>query len=172
MTRRGIRGALALLALTGAGGCAGLGALNQVIQAPRFAVAGSAQPEIRLVGPSAQRPLGGASVRLWAEVSNPNPIGVILSSLQGTLALEGVNAAEVSFPLGLPLGAAQDTVIPLDIAVSFSDLPRLAELVPRALAQGRVGYRLDGTVGVDAGLLGRPSFGPMLLLQGNIDTRR
>ena len=167
-----MQAALALLVLVAASGCAALGALNQVIQAPRFAVAGSAQPEIRLVGPSTQRPLGGASIRLWAEGANPNPIGVVLSSLQGKLALEGVDAADVSFPLGLPLGAAQDTVIPLDIAVSFADLPRLAELIPRALGQGRVGYRLDGTVGVDAGVLGRPSFGPMLLLQGSIDTRR
>ena len=172
MFHRGIEAAFALLALAALSGCAALGGLNQVIQAPRFAVAGTAQPEIRLVGPSAQRPLGGASVRLWAEVSNPNPVGVVLSSLQGRLALEGVNAADVSFPLGLPLAATQDTVIPLDIAVSFADLPRLAEIIPRALGQGRVGYRLDGTVGVDAGILGRPSFGPMLLLQGNIDTRR
>lgn len=166
------RAITALLALTTLSACAALGGLTQVLQAPRFAVASGAQPEIRLLAPSVQRPLGGASIRLWAEVENPNPIGVVLSSLQGDLALEGVRAAAVSFPLGLPLGAAQDTVIPLDIAVSFSELPRLAELVPRALGRGSVAYRLDGTVGVDAGILGRPSFGPMLLLQGAIETRR
>lgn len=169
MIRRAVIGLVMLATLSA---CAALGNLTQVLQAPRFAVAGGVQPEIRLLGPSAQRPLGGASIRLWAEVENPNPIGIVLSTLQGDLALEGVRAAAVSFPLGLPLGAAQDTVIPLDIAVSFSELPRLAELVPRALGQGRVAYRLDGVVGVDAGILGRPSFGPMLLLQGAIETRR
>lgn len=152
--------------------CAGLGALAQALQAPRFSVANSHQPQLQLLGPSAQRPLGGLSVRLWAEVTNPNPIGVVLSSLQGNLALEGVRAADVSFPLGLPLGASQDTVIPLDISVGFSQLPRLAGIVQTALSRGTVAYRLDGTVGVDAGLLGQPSFGPMMLLQGNIDTRR
>ena len=165
------RGTVLLLSLLALGGCAALGSLAQVLQAPRFSVAGNVEPQIRLLGPSAQRPLGGASVRLWANVGNPNPVGIILSSLQGNLALEGVSAASVSFPLGLPLAAAQDTVIPLDIAVSFSELPRLAEIVPRALSRGSVAYRLDGTVGVDAGILGRPSFGPMLLLQGAIATR-
>jgi hypothetical protein len=153
-------------------GCASLGALAQAVQAPRFRVAGEFEPQIRLLGPSLQRPLGGASVRLWAGVTNPNPIGLVLSSLQGDLSLEGVQAAEVSFPLGLPLAASQDTVIPLDIAIDFSRLPRLAELIPRALGQGSVAYRLDGTVGVDAGMLGQPTFGPMQLLQGSIRTGR
>ena len=167
------RRAIALLLLPLLSGCAGaLSTLAQVIQAPRFAVAREFQPEIRLVGPSSQRPLGGATVRLWAEVSNPNPVGLVLSSLQGNLALEGVRAADVSFPLGLPLSASQDTVIPLDISVSFSELPRLASMIPTALNRGTVAYQLDGTVGVDAGLLGRPSFGPMTLLQGSIQTRR
>lgn len=161
-----------VLALALLSGCAGLGALAQALQAPRFSVANSYQPQIQLLGPSAQRPLGGVSVRLWADVMNPNPIGVVLSSLQGNLALEGVRAADVSFPLGLPLAASQDTVIPLDISVGFAQLPRLAGIVQTALTRGTVAYRLDGTVGVDAGLLGQPSFGPMMLLQGNIDTRR
>src|SRR5215217_709066 len=138
-------------------GCSTLGALSQVLQAPRFSVARSNQPQIQLLGPSVQRPLGGVSVRLWADVANPNPIGVVLSSLQGNLALEGVRAADVSFPLGLPLAASQDTVIPLDISVGFSELPRLAGVIQTAFTRGTVAYRLDGTVGVDAGMLGRPS---------------
>lgn len=153
-------------------GCSALGALSQVLQAPRFSVASGAQPEIRLLGPSLQRPLGGASVRLYASVANPNPVRVVLSTLRGNLALEGVQAAEVDFPLGVPLEAAGEAVVPLDISVSFSELPRLADLIPRALSGGNVAYRLNGTVGVDAGVLGQPSFGPMKLLEGNIQTRR
>ena len=166
------RRAVVALLLPLVAGCSALGALSQVLQAPRFAVARDNQPQIQLLGPSAQRPLGGVSVRLWAEVSNPNPVGLVLSSLQGNLALEGVRAADVSFPLGLPLAASQDTVIPLDIAVGFSQLPRLAGIVQTAFTRGTVAYQLDGTLGVDAGVLGRPSFGPMTLLQGNIQTRR
>lgn len=166
------RRALVAVLLPLLAGCSALGALSQVLQAPRFAVAGSHQPQIQLLGPSAQRPLGGLSVRLWAQVANPNPVGLVLSSLQGNLALEGVRAADVSFPLGLPLAASQDTVIPLDISVGFSQLPRLAGIVQTAFTRGTVAYRLDGTLGVDAGLLGRPSFGPMTLLQGDIRTRR
>ena len=153
-------------------GCSMLGTLAQVLQAPRFSVAREMQPTIRLIGPSMQRPLGGASVRLWARVDNPNPVALVLSTLRGNLALEGVRAADVSFPLGIPLAASRDTVFPLDLAVSFSELPRLAEIVPRALSQGRISYQLDGTVGVDAGLLGQPSFGPMTLLRGDIQTGR
>jgi hypothetical protein len=153
-------------------GCSALGALSQALQAPRFAVAQGQQPQIQLLGPSVQRPLGGVSVRLWADVENPNPVGLVLSTLRGNLALEGVRAADVSFPLGLPLAAAQDTVIPLDISVGFSELPRLAGIVQTALTRGTIAYRLDGTLGVDAGLLGQPSFGPMTLLQGSIQTRR
>jgi hypothetical protein len=167
-----LRRAVLTLLLPLLAGCTTLGSLAQALQAPRFSVARQYQPQIQLLGPSIQRPLGGASIRLWADVANPNPIGIVLSSLQGNLALEGVRAADVSFPLGLPLAASQDTVIPLDISVSFSELPRLADVVPRALTQGTIAYRLDGTVGVDAGLLGRPSFGPMMLLQGSIQTRR
>lgn len=167
-----LRRTLIYLVLPLLAGCSTLGALAQVLQAPRFAVAREFQPSIRLLGPSLQRPLGGASVRLWAEIGNPNPVGLVLSSLRGNLALEGVQTADVSFPLGVPLAASQDTVIPLDVSISFADLPRLAEIIPRAVTQGTVAYQLHGTVGVDAGLLGQPSFGPMTLLQGNIQTRR
>lgn len=158
---------LALLA-----GCASLGSLAGAIQPPTFAVAANREAEIRLVGPSMQNPLGGASVRLWADISNPNPFGVTLAALAGSLALEGRQAANVDFPWGLPLVAGQDTVVPLDVIVSFADLPGLGDVLSRAVSGGSVGYRLDGTMTLDAGLLGQPSFGPMNLLQGSIRTRR
>ena len=92
----------------------------------------------------------------------------IQGRLQGTLALQGTRAADVSFPLGLPLGASQDTVIPLDIAVSFSDLPGLANVIRRAANREPLAYHLEGTIGVDAGQLGQPVFGPMTLLRGEM----
>src|SRR5215208_2840504 len=98
------------------GACAGLG-LGDVIQPPRFSVASGRQAELRLLGPTAGRPLGGASIRLWAHVENPNPLGLALTAVQGTFALEGTKAADVDFPLGVPLLAGQDTVIPLDLNI-------------------------------------------------------
>lgn len=153
-------------------GCASLGGLGQMLQAPRFEVASGRQAELRLIGPSLQRPLGGAEVRLWARISNPNPFRLTVSSLQGALSLSGTEAADVDFPLGVPLPAAQDTVIPLSIAVSFANLPALAEILPRAMGRGTVDYRLHGSFSVDAGVLGQPRFGPLTLLAGEIQTRR
>jgi hypothetical protein len=152
-------------------GCAGLG-LADVIQPPRFSVADGRQGELRLLGPSAGRPLGGASIRLWARVENPNLLGLSLTALQGSLALEGTKAADVDFPLGIPLLAGQDTVIPLDINVSFSDLPGLAGVATRLLTRSSVNYRLDGTLAVNAGPLGQPRFGPSTWLDGTLTVRR
>lgn len=153
-------------------GCASLGGLAQALQAPRFEIAPGQQAQLTLLPPGPGRPLGGASIRLWAQVTNPNPLGLTLSRLAGGLALEGIEAAQVEFPLGLPLPASGSAVVPLDFAVSFSEIPRLAQLVPRAVTGGAVAYRLNGTATLDAGILGQPSFGPMTLLQGSIQTRR
>jgi hypothetical protein len=153
-------------------GCASLGGLARGVQAPTFRAASGQQSEIRLVGPSLERPLGGVAVRLYAEVTNPNPVGITLAALRGNLALEGTDAAGVDFPLGLPLTAGGSSVVPLDISISFADLPRLAQLIPQALDRGAVDYRLNGTVSVDAGLLGQPTFGPMPLFAGTLATRR
>lgn len=151
--------------------CAGLG-LGDVLQAPRFSAAEGRNAELRLVAPSSQSPLSGAAVRLWARVENPNPFGLALAALEGSLAFEGTRAANVDFPLGVPLLASADTVIPLDIMVGFSDLPGLADLAARLLTRSTIGYQLDGTVTVDAGALGRPKFGPSTLLHGDLVVRR
>lgn len=146
--------------------------LGDVVQAPRFSHASERQAELRLLLPSSQNPLGGAAVRVWARVENPNPLGLTLAALTGNLFLENNRAANVDFPMGVPLLANQDTVIPLDISFGFADIPGLAEMATRLLTRSSVGYRLDGTVTVDAGVLGRPSFGPNTLMSGNLNIRR
>ena len=146
-------------------GCATLG-LESLIQPPRFTTVSNQQAELRVLGPSTSRPLSGAQIRLWARVENPNAFGVTLAALRGNLHLENAQAAEVDFPLGVPLLAGRDTVIPLDVNISFADLPGLAEAVQRMLSRNLVAYRLDGTVTLDAGALGRPSFGPTTWLEG------
>ena len=162
--------ALTLLALA-MGGCAELGNLGALVQPPRFEHDDTQPAEIRLAGPSLNRPLGGASVRIWTRVTNPNSFGFTLGTLKGQLFLENARAADADFPLGLPLTAREETVIPLDLSISFSDLPGLADIVRRAGAGDPIAYRLDGTIGVDAGRLGQPVFGPMTLVRGDLRRR-
>ena len=150
------------------GACAELNKLASLVQAPRFEQAPDRQAEIRVVGPGGGLPVGGAGVRLWAKVTNPNAFSLTLGTLKGTLFLQESQAADVDFPLGLPLAAGGDTVVPIDLSVSFSNLPGLADSVRRAISRQPIPYRLDGTIGVDAGRLGQPVFGPMTLLRGDV----
>jgi hypothetical protein len=152
-------------------GCATLGGLAG-IQPPGFDVAQGRQAELRVLGPGLDRPLGGASVRLWAHITNPNAFGITLAAIDGTFSLQDQRAAVVDFPLGLPLAAAADTVIPIDLSISFTDVPRLAEVLLRGMDRSMVDYRLDGNLRVDAGMLGQPTFGPMRLLSGELQLRR
>jgi Late embryogenesis abundant protein len=162
--------ALAIVAITA--GCAGLTQLAQLVQPPQFQQADGRPAEIRIMAPSRTMPAGGAGVRVWLEVTNPNPFGFTLSTLAATLSLEGSHAATGDFPLGLPLNARQDTIVPLDLSISFTDLPGLASALRQIAVGGSVAYQLDGTVGVDAGRLGTPKFGPMRLTQGELRVLR
>ena len=151
-----------------AASCASLEGLRGLVQPPRFEQARDQPAEVTLEAPSALRPLGGAAVRLWTAVTNPNAFGLTLGTLDGTLYLEGERAAAAAFPLGLPLAAGQQTVVPIDLSISFADIPGLADVIRRAARQEPVGFRLAGTIGVDAGRLGQPVFGPMTLMTGEI----
>jgi hypothetical protein len=168
---RAVLGVVVLTLAIGQAGCAALGGLRGLVQAPRFSEAEGQRAEIRLLGPSFDTPVGGAAIRLWTRVENPNSFGLTLATLRGTLFLEGRRAADADFPLGLPLTAGGETVIPLDLRVSFSDIPGLADAIRRAVTGDPLAYRLNGTVGVDAGQFGTPTFGPMNLLTGEIRTR-
>jgi hypothetical protein len=168
-----IRGLL-LVSSVAASSCATLGGLAALVQPPRFSTVPDRPAELRLLGSGSGLPLGGAGVRLWARVENPNPFGLTLSTLTGSLHLQSgrsgdwPRAATLDLPLGLPLEARQQTEIPIDLTVSFSDLPGLADVLGRALSGSSLPYRLDGTIGVDAGSLGRPIFGPLTLLSGEM----
>jgi hypothetical protein len=158
--------AIAVVAAVSA--CATLSQLKGVVQPPRFEEARDRDAEVRLSGPGVNQPLGGANVRLWMQVTNPNPFGFTLSTLRATLMLEDNRAATGEFPLGLPLSAGASTVVPLDLAISFTDVPGLATVVRRAIDGRSVAYRLEGTIGVDVGPLGQPVFGPMNLASGEL----
>lgn len=159
-----------LLALSLAG-CATLEGLRALIQPPRFEQASDRPSEIRLSPVQSGRAGGGATVRIWTNVTNPNPFGFTLSTVQATLLLEGVEAAGADFPLGLPLQPRQTETIPFDLTVSFANVPRLADSIRRAASGGAMTYRLEGTVGVDAGQFGQPTFGPLTIVSGDLRTR-
>jgi hypothetical protein len=147
-------------------GCAALQQLRAIVQPPRFEESPDHRHEVALLGPAVSRPLGGARIRLWTRVTNPNGFGFTLGTLRGTLFLEGTSAATADFPLGLPLEPRASSTIPIDLIVSFADVPGLADVVRRAVRNEPVTYRFDGTIGVDAGRYGTPTFGPMTLLAG------
>lgn len=152
--------------------CATLGQLGLLVQPPRFERDRDRPAELRLLGPSSGRGIGGAGIRIWARVSNPNSFGLRLSHLSGNLFLEGARAADVDLPLGLPLRPNEDTSIPIDLQVDFEDVPELFDVASRVLSRQPIEYRLDGTIGVDAGQLGQPRFGPSTLLTGELQPRR
>jgi len=167
-----LRIAAAAVLIAAQAGCASLGGLGSLLQAPRFSPVDGREAEIVLRGPSRDFPLGGAAVRLHARVLNPNPFGLTLSTLVGDLFLDGTRAAAVDFPLGLSLAANGESEIPIDLVIGFDDVPRLAQVVGRALGGSSLDYRLDGRIGVDAGAFGRPTFGPMTILEGDVRVRR
>ena len=163
---------MAVLSAVSVAGCATLGQLRSLIQPPRFEQVDGRPAEIRLLQPTRGQPLGGAGVRIWSNVSNPNAFGLTISTLDTTLLIEGRRAASGDFPLGLPLGARQESEIPIDVEIDFADLPMVAIAIRRAASGGAVAYELEGTIGVDAGPFGQPTFGPMRLVSGELRAAR
>jgi Late embryogenesis abundant protein len=153
------------------GGCASLEGLRALIQPPHFEQARGRSSEIQLLPVQGGRPAGGATVRLWTTVTNPNPFGLTLSTVQATLLLDDLEAADADFPLGLPLQPRNSETIPLDLTVSFVSVPRLANVIRQAASGGGLNYRLEGIVGIDAGRFGQPTFGPMTLFSGELRAR-
>ena len=147
--------------------CATLGPLGQLVRPLRIEDAPDRRAELRLGG-GRGAPLGSASLRLWALIGNPNPFGLTLAALAGTLFLEEARAATADFPLGLPLRANGEEIVPLDLTIDFSDILGLRDAASRAIRGESLAYRLDGRVTLDAGSLGTPTFGPSTLLRGEV----
>jgi hypothetical protein len=150
--------------------CATLGGLAGIVQAPRIRAADDRRAELRLSPGYGGLP-AGATLRVFARVENPNAFGLTLSTLKGSLYLEGEQAADVDLPLGLELKAGDETVVPVDLTVPLEGIPGLARTLARAVTGAPVAYRLDGTMGIDAGDFGEPTFGPLTLLEGDVRVR-
>ena len=89
---------LIVAAVMSAPGCATLGGLSQIIQPPRFEQADGQPAELRILTPSRSLPVGGAGVRIWLKVTNPNAFGFTLRTLDAALSLEGSRAATCGLP--------------------------------------------------------------------------
>lgn len=158
----------ALITLLTATACATLSDVLGV-EPPRLQHASERESTLRLRLPSIQHPSGAVTVRLWARVENPNGFGLTLSTFRGTLDLEDRQVADVDLPLGLPLQAGRDTVIPLEITFGRSAFDALGDVGRALLNRGTLTYELGGTIGVDAGPFGEPRFGPRSWLRGELD---
>src|SRR5688500_11073152 len=101
--RRAVLLVIAVVLASGNAGCAALEQLRGLVQPPRFEEAEGRPAEIRILPPGSGLPVGGAGVRLWAKVTNPNSFGFTLGTLRGTLFLEESRSATADFPIGLPL---------------------------------------------------------------------
>ena len=167
MRYRAWMGVVAVAAIGAVGACASLGG-GALVQPPRISASDTQDGRLDYVGPSLNNPYGSARIRLYARVENPNAFGLTLANLAGNLFLQSTEAATVSLPLGLPLLAQGDTIVPIDLTIGLDDVPGLVNVVRNALDTGRLDYRLNGTVGVDAGALGTPTFGPMNLMEGQV----
>lgn len=159
------------LSVSAAAGCASLaGTLG--LAAPSFQRVEDRPATLEVLGPSLVRLEPAARVTVWAAVRNPNDVGITLSELNGWLVLEGEEVAAVDLPLGLPLEARADTIVPLRISFDLSSLERLGGAAEAVLTRRALDYALEGRLGVDAGPLGRPVFGPRTWISGTLRVER
>src|SRR3954464_10824487 len=77
---RRARTAVAMSCFLVVAGCAELNQLAALVRAPQFDQATDRQAEFRVMGAGSGLPIGGAGVRLWTKVTNPNPFALTLGT--------------------------------------------------------------------------------------------
>jgi hypothetical protein len=151
---------LVLTASTGA--CASVSGTSSMVQAPRFREASDRRAQLSLSSTDAPR---AATLRVFAQVRNPNSTKLKVAKVKGSLFLEGQQAADVDLPLELELKPRETAVVPFDVTVPLDKAPSLAQTLARSAEGPAVGYRVDGTLDVETAQ-GEPMFGPLTLLEG------
>lgn len=111
----------------GTGACWGLARVLGV-EAPRLETAPERESVLTLDAASLLTGRPRATLRIWTRITNPNDFALTLSTLRGSVFLEDNEMAEVDLPLGLPLLAARDTVIPIDVGFGMPALSSLGAL--------------------------------------------
>lgn len=105
---------------------------------------------------------GSALFRLALTVTNPNPVGVRLTGLDGDVYLQGSRAAAVAFRGGIDLPANRTAPLTLDVKVPLGAAPLLLEAVANLVVGQPVQYRVDAAVTTD--VLGAPHRFPAFTL--------
>ena len=159
--------ALCLAAILTLSGCASLGPLGRVILPLRFSEVPGERSTIRLVGPNARQPLGGAALRLWTRVHNPNPVGLTLSTLRAEVSLTALARPPATFPWASAPGSRR-----------VRHPTRPVNRFCRSAGPGRCASpdRVESGRGLPAGWEfqyrgwrpGPPPFGPMRLFEGRL----
>lgn len=112
---------------------------------------------------------GTALFRVALIAENPNPIGVKLASLDGSLFFREVRAAAVSFRGGIDLPGYGSAQLLLDVRVPLGAAPALLDALAALVGGSPVRYRVEAAVGIE--LLGTvqrfPSF---TLAQGELSS--
>jgi len=154
---------LSILVMTAAtAGCASFNGAADMVQAPRFRIDHDRRAQLTLSSPDAPQ---AATLRLFAHIRNPNSTRLKLAEVKGSLFLEGQQAARVDVPLDLDLKPREETVVPIDVDVKLDKDPSLAQALAHSAEGPAVGYRVDGTMGVET-QQGESVFGPLTLLEG------
>lgn len=154
--------ALAALALVALAGC--VPGASPGFGAPSFAL----RPEATAVERLELGPYGARLVlRTALAVTNPNPVGLRLASLDGGLALRGVPAADVRFVGGVDVPAGGGRELALEVGIPLPGGAGLVDAAIDLLGGAPVAYRVDASVGVE--VLGvRTAFPRTTLLTGEL----
>ncbi len=90
------------------------------------------------------------TTRWRLEVANPNPIGLRLAGLEGSLALADALDVDLRFVGGVDLPARGVAELALDVSVPVSDAAAVIAVARALVAGAPVAYRIDAAVAIEA----------------------
>ena len=138
------------------------GCVQNLVRSPQFEMREAGLLRFNPPGLSGIAP--EAVIRVTLDARNPNPFDLNLEELRVELLLDGAKIAASSIN-GLamkPNGALSTFYADIEVPITPSSLQSLGKIISGSSVQ----YRLDGGFRVDAGVLGKPRFGPVTLAQG------
>ena len=138
------------------------GCVQSVIRSPQFEMREAGLLKLNPPGLNGIAP--EAVIRITLDARNPNPFEFNLEELRFDLLLDGAKLATgIGSDLKLKAnGVPSSFFVDVQIPITTNSLQSLGKIVGGSSVQ----YRLDGGFRVDAGPLGKPSFGPYTLAQG------
>ncbi|MEJ2288755.1 MAG: LEA type 2 family protein [Deinococcales bacterium] len=91
---------------------------------------------------------GAAVFDVHLRATNPNPVGITLTSLDGDFYLGGHRAAATTFRKGIDLPARGSSDLTLEVRVPLTQAPALVQTLAGLVGGASTSYRVDATVGV------------------------